>query len=262
MSFMHHLLIFLLLAAGICLLECKAAFHTVKEHANGATRITDLSTRVQGSRHASGFNFAGFGTIGEEESELLDIVLVASVDGKLHALNRTSGVTLWSLSSSSASGDKIPSSLTPLIRTQHPDYDPDLTDDGSPERETYVIEPQTGEIYVLSSPDSPLQRLPFTMPQLLDMVPFKFPTGNGLKYFVGRKETSLVLVELETGRVKSIECPWDPFEDLAEAAAENMDLDLDELDGTKPPKSRPTEVYIGRTGELHLVSLNMAVLSA
>lgn len=235
MSSIHHLLIFLLLAAGITL-AIRTAVHN-----------TDLSTRVRGSHHASGFNFAGFATIGDEEAELLDVVLVASVDGKMHALNRTSGVTLWSLSSSSASNDRVPSSLSPLVRTQHPDYDPDLTDDGSPEQENYVIEPQTGEIYVVSSPDSPLQRLPFTMQQLLDMVPFKYSTPTGEKVFIGRKETSLVLVELETGRVKAIECPWDPFEDLAEAASEALELDLDELDGTKPPKSK-LEVYIGRTG--------------
>lgn len=245
MSSMHHLLTFLLLIAGVCLAEL-ISVQSARTHVG--SQITDLSTRVQGSRHASGFNFAGFGTIGDQEAELLDVVLVASVDGKLHALNRTSGVTLWSLSSSS--NNNIPNSLAPLVRTQHPDHDPDLTDDGSPGLETYVIEPQTGEIYVLSTPDSPLQRLPFTMPQLLDMVPFRYSSGGENKLFVGRKETSLVLVELETGRVKGIECPWDPFEDLSEAAAEHDGLDLDELDGTKPPKSRPTEVYIGRTGKI------------
>ncbi|TCD64886.1 bifunctional endoribonuclease/protein kinase ire1 [Steccherinum ochraceum] len=240
----HHLLAFLALVAGITLAEV-VSVRSAKN--NVASQITDLSTRVQGRPHRVDFNLAGFGTIGDEESELLDVVLAASVDGKLHALNRTTGVTLWSLSSNTPSGEKIPNSLAPLVRTKHPEYDPDLTDEGAPGRETYVIEPQTGDIYVLSSPDSPLQRLPFTMPQLLDMVPFKFGSGEGEKMFLGRKETSLVLVELETGRVKSIECPWDPFEDFAaEAAAQEDDLDLDELDGSKPP-TKSTEVYIGRT---------------
>ncbi|KAH8097089.1 hypothetical protein BXZ70DRAFT_991005 [Cristinia sonorae] len=240
MSSIYNLLICLLLLAGICLAELP---HSSRNHVG----ITDLSTRVQGRRthHTSGFNFAGFGTIGDEQADILDIVLVASVDGKLHGLNRTNGVTLWSLSS--APNDNIPNSLSPLIRTQHIEHDPDSMDEDSLGHETYVIEPQTGEIYVLQTPESPLQRLPFTMPQLLDMVPFKYSAGDSQKLFVGRKETSLVLVELETGRVKGIECPWDPFEDLTGAVADEVDLDLDELDGSKPPKSKPTEVYIGRT---------------
>ena len=36
-----------------------------------------------------------------ESLELLDVCVVASVDGKLHALNRTSGRVLWTMSSSS-----------------------------------------------------------------------------------------------------------------------------------------------------------------
>jgi serine/threonine-protein kinase/endoribonuclease IRE1 len=65
------------------------------------------------------------------DSELLDIVLVASVDGKFHALNRTTGHTLWSMSSFSSSSTTVspPSSLAPLVRTHHIDQDPDLTDD-------------------------------------------------------------------------------------------------------------------------------------
>ncbi len=76
-----------------------------------------------------------------------------------------------------------------------------------------------------------------------------------MKLFVGKKETSLLLIELETGVVKATinpnsECPWDPFEDFSRQ--DDDDLDLDELDGTKPSKANrnSAEVFIGRTGEL------------
>lgn len=180
--------------------------------------------------------------------ELLDIVLVASVDGKFHALNRTSGRTLWSMSSSSALS--VPSTLEPLVRTNHIETDPDLTDDNddSVDQELYIIEPQSGDIYVMTHPDSPLQRLPFSMAQLVDMSPFVLGEEDNKRVFSGKKESSLLLIELETGKVKATlnaECPWDPFEDLSKNEEE---LDLDELEGSKPtPKS--TEVYIGRTGE-------------
>ena len=173
------------------------------------------------------------------EHELLDIVLVASVDGKFHAFNRTSGHTLWSMSSSSPLS--APSSLSPLIRTTYPKYDPDLVD----EHETYIIEPQSGDIYILHSPSSPLQRFPFSMSQLVDISPFTSVNKDDVKVFVGRKETSLILLELETGRIKATlnaECPFIPDE------YQDAKIDLDELEGSKPPISAPTEVYIGRTG--------------
>ncbi|KAJ7135397.1 hypothetical protein C8R43DRAFT_1072529 [Mycena crocata] len=181
------------------------------------------------------------------DSELLDIVLVASVDGKFHALNRTTGHSLWSMSSFTSSSNSIsqPSTLAPLVRTSHIDHDPDLTDEGA-YQETYIIEPQSGDIYVMATPSSPLQRFPFSMSELVDMSPFSFSSTDDHRVFVGRKETSLLVVELETGNIKATidsECPWDPFEDLRD----DDEVDLDELDGSKPQMSKPTEVFIGRT---------------
>jgi serine/threonine-protein kinase/endoribonuclease IRE1 len=187
--------------------------------------------------------------LGSNESEdlqLLDVVLVASVDGKFHALNRTSGEALWSMSSSSAPS---PPGLAPLVRTTHTETDPEMTDEDSPHQELYVIEPQTGEIFVMSSPTSPLQRLPLSMSQLVDLSPFTFSGDDDERVFIGRKETSLLLIELETGRVKATvnsACPWDPFEELVEK--DPPDSDPDDSD-TKIPRPKSTGVFIGRTGE-------------
>lgn len=183
--------------------------------------------------------------------DLLDIVLVASVDGKFHALNRSSGHILWSMSSfPSSTSISAPATLGPLVRTTHIDHDPELTDD-STRQELYVIEPQSGDIYVMATPTSPLQRFPFSMSELVDMSPFSFSGDEDRRVFVGRKETSLLLIELETGKVKATlnsECPWDPFEDLAD----DDEVDLDELEGSKRQISTPTEVFIGRTGIVFL----------
>ncbi|EJD02004.1 uncharacterized protein FOMMEDRAFT_109089 [Fomitiporia mediterranea MF3/22] len=185
-----------------------------------------------------------------EELELLDICLVASVDGKFHALNRSSGQVLWSMGAST--GTEFPSALAPLIRTQH--VDPDPVHDGSESKELYIIEPQSGDIYVLPKEDEPLQRLPFSMTQLVDMSPFYFSGDDEHRVFVGKKQTSLLILELEIGRLKGTinadsECPWDPFGDLDKEQQSSAEVDLDELDGTKPPKVMPvsTEILIGRT---------------
>ncbi|KAK2460776.1 hypothetical protein APHAL10511_007246 [Amanita phalloides] len=178
------------------------------------------------------------------DHDLLDIVLVASVDGKLHALNRTTGDPLWSISSFSSpipSNTSLPPPLIPLVRTDHVEYDLDLTDE-SDIQETYIIEPQSGAIFVMTNPSSPLKRFPLTMSELVDLSPNSFWGEEGTRTFTGRKETSFLLIELETGKIKATvnnECPWDPYGDFA-----NEDVDLDELEGSK---ASPTELFIGRT---------------
>lgn len=186
-----------------------------------------------------------------KDYDLLDIILVASVDGKFHALNRTSGATLWSMSSfATTTSVSAPSSLAPLIRTQHVEQNPDTEYITDTPLETYIIEPQSGDIYVMSTPSSPLQRFPFSMSELVEISPFtsEIEHEQGERYFIGRKETSLILMELETGKIKATlnsECPFIPDFDDDE---DSEDVDLDELEGSKPPISAPTEIYIGRTG--------------
>ena len=190
-----------------------------------------------------------YGGQSSDNLEPLNIVMLASVDGNLHALNRSTGAILWSMSSNSLNS---PSTLAPLVRTQQTIILDDDNDDS--QQEYYVIEPQSGDIYVMTSKSEPLQRLPFSMSTLVDMTPFRLSGEEGSKVFIGRKETSLLLIELETGRVKqtiSSECPWneyeDPFEDLKEA---EETLEFEEYDNARPPKPRrPSEVFVGRTGE-------------
>lgn len=179
-----------------------------------------------------------------DDLELVDIVILASVDGKLHGLDRITGRMLWSMTKDSNSPQSSPVAFDSLVRTQHSSYD-------DSDQELFIIEPQSGDIYVLppmASPSDPLQRLPFSMPQLVEMSPFSFP-GDEHRVFVGRKETSMVVIELDTGKVKGTvnadkECFWDDEHNSAD------EIDLDELDGTKPPKRKlqSPEVYIGRTG--------------
>ncbi|KAJ7798730.1 hypothetical protein B0H14DRAFT_3543993, partial [Mycena olivaceomarginata] len=141
-----------------------------------------------------------------DNSELLDIVLLASVDGKFHALNRTTGHTLWSMSSFSSSSSMTVSplsSLVPLVCMRYINQDPDLTDNYLDAcQETYIIEPQSGDIYVAATPSSPLQRFPYSMSELVDMSPFSFAAGDDHRVFVGRKATAEVVVELATGEVR------------------------------------------------------------
>ena len=174
----------------------------------------------------------------DDPLELLNVVLLASVDGRLHAVDRKRGVKLWSMDLPE-DGTAVPSYLRPLVTTEHI----------ATSSETYMIEPQSGDIYVAADADDALTRLPFSMPQLVDMSPFFFSDGDVRRVFVGKKQTSLLLVELETGKLKATidsECPWDPFEDLHDDDGD--EIDLDELEGSKPPVAKTTDDFIGRTG--------------
>lgn len=206
-----------------------------------------LHRDVLDTRHASWTRKATLGgDANAPDVKLFDIVLVASIDGSFHAINRTSGQRLWSMS---AAASDIPSSLAPLVRTKHATIDYDLTDDDDAHQELYIIEPQTGDIYVMATPTSPLQPLSVSMSQLVELSPFKFDKDDDERVFVGKKETSLLSIELDTGKVKTInaECPWNPFEDLAQ----RDEIDLDELENHAPEnnESAPAEVFVGRTGK-------------
>lgn len=229
------------LFAAICLAQ------TVTLHASLNNALSNgPNTKAVSAQYAGRSSFAE----DKEDITLLDIVLVASVDGRFHALNRTSGQKLWSMSHSA---HEAPSSLAPLVRTKHATYDSDLTDDDDAHHEVYMIEPQSGDIYVMATPSSKLQRLSFSMAQLVEMSPFKFARDDDERVFVGKKETSLLSIELETGKVKAInaECPWDPFDNFSH----KEELDLDELEDYMLNKERliPTEVFIGRTGRCLLL---------
>ena len=233
--------------------------------AEAVTLRRDLGARENSVNSLHFLPPRGHSTTDDDPLEVLNVVLVASVDGKFHALNRTNGGKLWSMpssppprtsSSSTSSSDHdpvqpVPSILGPLVSTKHLDVDPDIDDDPFT-HETYIVEPQSGDIYVTASnsPTAPLQRLPFSMSQLVDMSPFSFGEADS-RVFVGRKKTSILLLELETGRVKAVldsERPWDIRNDLTDTEQEEMDVDLDELEGLKPAQQHRHEILIGRTG--------------
>lgn len=180
-------------------------------------------------------------------ARLLDIVILASVDGKLHGVNRTTGQVLWSMSNDPDAA--APSGFGSLIRTQHSVHDS--------EREFFIIEPQSGDIYILppmASPTDGLQRLQLSIQQLVELSPFSFP-GDEDRLFVGSKETSMVVLELETGRVKGTinadkECFW---EDQLEVEEEDSDIPAPKRDLRSPV------VHIGRTGKPFMGFLFQAI---
>ncbi|EAU84069.1 other/IRE protein kinase [Coprinopsis cinerea okayama7 len=231
MAFVFFLQFLLLIVGAVCWAEIVNVRSTIP--------AAETAALIQRTRPAPTYATGGI-LEPTKDLELLDIVLVASIDGKFHALSRSTGKILWSMPAfARAEGSSTLSSLAPLVRTTHPENDPDdFDDDTTPE--TYIIEPQSGHIYVVNSEDDSLQRFPFSMAELVDMSPFTSPGDDEKRVFIGRKETSLLLLELETGRIKATlnsECP--PYDDRR--------IDLDELEEPESRGSSTTEVFIGRT---------------
>ncbi|KAJ7177974.1 hypothetical protein C8R46DRAFT_667940 [Mycena filopes] len=187
------------------------------------------------------------------DSELLDIVLVASVDGDFHVLNRSTGhvqrsrwLELLSDDVTSAVHGQVPAFTAPLV----PLVDTGCADSAG--EEIYIIEPQSGAIYTMPAiggSGSPLQRFPFSVPELVEMSPFSFnPTDSatGNKIFVGRKETRVLGVDTQTGKVRSV---TDEEAGTIHAQANDGFWSAQEvLDANPEQKTRKlTEVFVGRT---------------
>lgn len=190
---------------------------------------------------------------------LLDTVLLASIDGRFHAVNRTNGRPIWSMEDDA---ELAPSQgiLHNLVRTDHNLQSIDTLEQDN--KELYIIEPQSGDIFILDPdtddgastslrpfsllllthtfPIEPLRRLPYTVPQLVELSPFSFDDPN--RVFVGKKETSIIEVDIDEGIVKSVMSGTNDW--LHEGEDDSDD------DGWSRAAKRI--VQIGRTGRLRL----------
>ncbi|KAG8907860.1 bifunctional endoribonuclease/protein kinase ire1 [Tulasnella sp. 417] len=170
---------------------------------NAATSTTALPG-CNASQKPRGLSFRD-SSLGSDELKLLDFVLLATVDGRFHGLNRTTGRMLWSMDEPVGNSQEVGTNLKQLVSSEHAglrkanDFFLDDLDDPA-STETYIIEPQSGVIFVSPADgkrEGPLHRLPFTMQQLVDMSPFRMDHRT----FVGRKRTSVITLDLASGEL-------------------------------------------------------------
>ncbi|ORX39751.1 hypothetical protein BD324DRAFT_614856 [Kockovaella imperatae] len=118
----------------------------------------------------------------EDEHDLLPYVLISTIDGGLHAVDRDKGKILWSLTEG----------VEPLVGG------------GSMGEglEEFIVEPLTGGLFLFEDDEgaeSPkIRKLPLTVEQLIDISPFTFPQSPS-RIFTGSKQTSLLTIDLRTG---------------------------------------------------------------
>lgn len=137
----------------------------------------------------------------DQSFQLSPILLVSTLDGQLHALDRQTGTWNWTLNDPHLTPNTLlhrtglVNSPSPSSDHTHPDQD---------HHELYAIEPHNdGDLYVFiksSNQPSRLEKLPLSVSQLVNLSPFTFP-GDSSKMFIGKKESHLIAIDLTTGSV-------------------------------------------------------------
>ncbi|MBW0470341.1 hypothetical protein O181_010056 [Austropuccinia psidii MF-1] len=205
-----------------------------------------LKNLIRDHHHPSSSSSSSSSNIQEDNNndlsfELSPIVLVTTLDGKLHALDRKTGTWNWTLK------DSIKSSIdhhhhhpNPFTNTSTPsqnhhgfendressnenDQDQDEYQEKNQQenqnqnsreenyqdfQELFTIEPKNdGDLYLFTRSSNSslhpdrLEKLPISISQLINLSPFSFPNDPSSKIFIGKKESNLITINLKTGKI-------------------------------------------------------------
>ncbi|OJJ45885.1 hypothetical protein ASPZODRAFT_143755 [Penicilliopsis zonata CBS 506.65] len=127
-----------------------------------------------------------------QDWEVEDFVLLATVDGSIHARDRKTGAARWAL--------EVPSS--PMVESLYHRANRSSFDDSQPEDDfLWIVEPsQDGSLYLYSpGPNAGLQKLGLTVKDLVDETPYS--GSDPAVTYTARKETTLYTVDARTGNI-------------------------------------------------------------
>jgi serine/threonine-protein kinase/endoribonuclease IRE1 len=128
-----------------------------------------------------------------QDWEVEDFILVATIDGSLHALDRKNGKERWTLGNPES----------PMIETIHHRQNRSNNQGlDSDDEFMFIVEPNLdGSLYIQhKDPSIGLQRLDLTVRSLVDRSPQR--TREPPLVFVARKEASMYTIDAATGNVK------------------------------------------------------------
>lgn len=126
-----------------------------------------------------------------QDWEVEDFVLLATVDGSIHARDRKTGAPRWAL--------EVPSS--PMVETIYHQANRSGLDLSVEDDYLWIIEPsRDGELYIYSqAPDAGLQKLGITVKKLVDETPYS--GEDPAVTYTAKKETTLYTIDAGTGAV-------------------------------------------------------------
>lgn len=130
-----------------------------------------------------------------QDWEVEDFVLLATVDGSIHARNRRTGAPKWRLDVD-----------RPMVETTYHGHKDSLLDGFKPEYDfLWIVEPsRDGDIYIYNQGGfGGLQKLHLTVKQLVaDMSPYE--SVDPAVVYNGEKRTRLYTVDAETGNISKV----------------------------------------------------------
>ncbi|KAL4784185.1 hypothetical protein BJX76DRAFT_231479 [Aspergillus varians] len=157
-----------------------------------------------------------------QDWEVEDFVLLATVDGTIHARDRQTGAPLWAL--------EVPSS--PMVESIYHRANRSSFDSTQPEDDfIWIVEPsQDGSLYIFSpDPNAGLQQLGLTVKELVDETPYS-GTDPAVTY-TARKETTLYTIDARTGSILRVFSSRGPMPSGPECRkVDDLDADPDECE--------------------------------
>ncbi|KAL3492759.1 hypothetical protein BJX62DRAFT_100056 [Aspergillus germanicus] len=159
-----------------------------------------------------------------QDWEVEDFVLLATVDGTIHARDRKTGAPRWAL--------EVPSS--PMVESIYHRANRSSFDSTQPEDDfIWIVEPsQDGSLYIFSpDPHAGLQQLGLTVKDLVDETPYS-GTEPAVTY-TARKETTLYTIDARTGSILRVFSSRGPIPSGPECRKVD-DLDADPEDCESP----------------------------
>lgn len=129
-----------------------------------------------------------------QDWEVEDFVLLATVDGSIHARDRKTGIPRWELQVD-----------RPMVETRYYPQNKSKDEDSKPEYDfLWIVEPsRDGDIYIYSQRGNGLQRLHMTVKELAeDMSPYE--SIDPAVVYNAEKKTKLYTVDAATGSITKV----------------------------------------------------------
>lgn len=186
-----------------------------------------------------------------QDWEVEDFVLLATVDGTIHARDRKTGAPRWAL--------EVPSS--PMVESIYHNRSTTGFDAASSNRDDdflWIVEPsRDGSLYIFSpGQQGGLQRLGLTVKDLVNETPYS-GTDPAVTY-TARKETTLYTVDARTGNVLRVFSSRGPITTDHGCKTDRLDND-DSLDSDSSNEAESDDACGGITGTLTIGRIEYAV---
>ena len=127
-----------------------------------------------------------------QDWQVEDIILLATVDGSIHARDRKTGLSRWQLES-----------LTPMVETVYHRNNKSIDENGVEQEDPlWIVEPsQDGSIYMYAPRAGfGMQKLGYTVKQLVELSPYA-SEGEPAVAYTAEKKNTLYTIDARTGNI-------------------------------------------------------------